>query len=106
MEIQNKERERQLLLLVEKIHDQQIAFRTVYQEIVGILKGCANPKSINKIISNHSTIKSLPESMDKLKEKCKILKVADADLELAKSLVQEILKLKDIISLEVGKFLL
>lgn len=88
--------------LLEGIHVQQVLFRTIYQEIVGILKG-ANAKSIQLILSNNTGLKTLPELMDKIKEKCKVQKATNEDLNLAMSLVQEVKKLKDSIAQEVGK---
>lgn len=104
MELQNKEKERkELLSLIEAIHGEQVNFRTVYQEIVGIIKSCNDLAHINKIVTSNPSFKTLPEAVDKIREKCKIQKFDKNDLQLSIVLVQKVKELKNIVAQQIGK---
>ncbi|KAJ3649029.1 hypothetical protein Zmor_020791 [Zophobas morio] len=84
----NKEKQRILNENIEKIKKYQLEFKSVYQEIIVVIKTCTSTEELKKMLGEHfKLLKSLPESFDEVISRCKSYSVDEEQLSKAANIL-------------------
>ncbi|EFA06063.1 mRNA export factor Gle1 [Tribolium castaneum] len=90
-----KEKQRILNEHIEKIKKCQLEFRSVYQEIITIIKTCPSSDELKKSLGDSfKLLKILPESLDEVVAKCRNYNVDEEQFLRAVSIVNQVKNLK------------
>ncbi|KAJ8925487.1 hypothetical protein NQ315_009325 [Exocentrus adspersus] len=91
-ELATREKQRQLVnSYIDNIKKGQQEFRSIYQQIIIILKSCENNEELKLLLGDDfKQLKTLPEQLDEVIGYCKNGKVSEAEVRKVVELVQQV----------------
>lgn len=91
-ELAAREKQKQLINThIDNVKKCQQEFRTIYQQIINIIKTCGNNEELKNLLGDDfKQLKTLPEQLEEVVSNCKNGKVSEVEVQKAVGLVQQV----------------